>query len=197
MGGIAPVYVSKIVGGEKTWGLERPELPRPVKKNQLFMVKRNKVLAVPTHRLNNKASQIKHAPRSLIEEHKRPLKPALDTRPVPPKTLLPPSKAPNALVLKQPRASLSTTSVQIHAPRPPLKSKASKPLINTAAPKGNADSGSLARQGKAKQPTPISSSPANSSDRESPKDTSPLPPRIRKRPPPNVFIQQAKRKKIA
>jgi elongin-A len=196
MGGIAPVYVSKIVGGEKTWGLERPELPRPVKKNQLFMVKRNKVLAVPTHRLNNKASQIKHAPRSLIEEHKRPLKPALDTRPVPPKALLPLSKAPNALVLKQPRASLSATSVQIHAPRLPLK-QASKPPINPATPNGNVDSGSLARQGKTKQPTSISSSPANGSDRESPKDTSPLPPRIRKRPPPNVFIQQAKRKKIA
>jgi elongin-A len=222
MGGLAPIYVPKVVGGEKTWGLERPELPRLGKKSQLFMAKRNKVLAVPTHRLNNKASQIKHAPRSLIEEHKRPLNPALDTRPVPQKASPPPLKTPYTAVMKQPRASLSAPSQQTQVPRLTRASRLSKTSIKTAAPKGNVDSGSPARRGQTTQPTLISSSPtpsnspdtrvklssvhgakispSHSSDGESSKDrpSSPLPlPRMRKRPPPNVFIQQAKRKKIA
>ncbi|KAL1967843.1 hypothetical protein VTN77DRAFT_2532 [Rasamsonia byssochlamydoides] len=77
MGGIAPTFTASYnADGEKIWSLEAPKL-RPErsrsepKKSNIFTTKRNKALAVPTHRLKSEVSQIKQVPRWLIEEHKQ------------------------------------------------------------------------------------------------------------------------------
>lgn len=90
MGGISPVFVSAARSGAASadplgapaWTFERPQLPRSEsmpaakKKNNIFAAtKRNPVLAVPTKQLNNRASRVKQAPLSLIEEHRRPVEP--------------------------------------------------------------------------------------------------------------------------
>lgn len=88
MGGIAPVFAAPKSGlstadplGAPAWSFERPHMPRSEnpstsasrKKNSIFSApKRNNVLSVPTKQLNNRATQVKQAPRALIEEHRRP-----------------------------------------------------------------------------------------------------------------------------
>ncbi|PGH08895.1 elongin-A [Blastomyces parvus] len=86
MGGLAPVFVPAAAkeGGRgitpydqtPRWKFETPKIPRPVaapKKSALPLVKRNHRLCIPTHRLNSSASQVVNAPRSLIEDYKRPI----------------------------------------------------------------------------------------------------------------------------
>ncbi|KKZ66416.1 hypothetical protein EMCG_07844 [[Emmonsia] crescens] len=84
MGGISPFFVpaAKQSGGRGTtpydqaprWKFEAPKVPRPAaKKSALPFVKRNQRLCIPTHRLNSSASQVVNAPRSLIEDYKRPI----------------------------------------------------------------------------------------------------------------------------
>ncbi|GAD98213.1 RNA polymerase II transcription factor SIII (Elongin) subunit A [Paecilomyces variotii No. 5] len=85
MGGIAPVFVSTVGKpcldplSAPRWTYERPDIPRETKKVKpagIFApVKRKSNLAIPTHRLKNRASQIKQAPRSLVEQHKQPAPP--------------------------------------------------------------------------------------------------------------------------
>lgn len=53
------------------------------KKTGIFGNKRNKALAVPTHRLNSGASQIRNVPQWLVDEHKQPLPVAAPKRPTP------------------------------------------------------------------------------------------------------------------
>ncbi|KAK2744644.1 hypothetical protein FQN55_006562 [Onygenales sp. PD_40] len=88
MGGIAPVFVpaAKPSGGRgltpynqaPRWKFETPKLPRQApKKSGLPFVKRNTKLCIPTHRLNNNASQVVRAPRSLVEDYKRPPEPKI------------------------------------------------------------------------------------------------------------------------
>lgn len=95
MGGIGPVFT-----GSSVTPLERPpRLPEGKKKNSIFTAtKRNNVLAVPTQHLNNRASQIRQAPRSLIEEHRQPAgPPAAAPRRRPPANPNPVLRAPAAL----------------------------------------------------------------------------------------------------
>lgn len=72
--GIKPRFATATtIHGEQLRFKERSEAPRdPAKKNNIFASRKNKALAVPTHRLNSRASQITHVPKSLIEDHKRP-----------------------------------------------------------------------------------------------------------------------------
>lgn len=81
MGGIAPVFVSTVGRpcmdplSAPRWTFGKPEIPRERKRGPAGIftpVKRKNNLAIPTHRLNNRASQIKQAPRSLVEQHKSP-----------------------------------------------------------------------------------------------------------------------------
>lgn len=84
VGGITPVFAAPSSAtlasdplGAPAWTFERPQIPRSgmpdsKKKNSIFAPKRNKALAVPTKQLNNRATQVKAAPRSLIEEHRQP-----------------------------------------------------------------------------------------------------------------------------
>lgn len=88
VGGITPVFTAPSPAslaadplGAPAWSFERPQIPRfgsEKKKSSIFSAtKRNKVLAVPTQKLGGKASQVKSAPRSLIEEHRQqPVAPA-------------------------------------------------------------------------------------------------------------------------
>lgn len=91
VGGISPVFTAPSAAtlaadplGAPTWTFERPQIPRSSeskKKSSIFAApKRNKALAVPTNKLNNKASQVRVAPRSLIEEHRRPAEPPMAMR---------------------------------------------------------------------------------------------------------------------
>ncbi|GFF88548.1 elongin-A [Aspergillus lentulus] len=101
MGGLTPRFASPRGGmgssdplGAPVWSYERPQLPRPEKKksNIFNLTKRNPVLAVPTKQLNNRASQVKQAPLSLIEEHRRPPDPVVPRRIAPP-TLVAPGRS--------------------------------------------------------------------------------------------------------
>lgn len=101
MGGLTPRFASPRGGlgssdplGAPAWSYERPQLPRAEKKksNIFNLTKRNPVLAVPTKQLNNRASQVKQAPRSLIEEHRRPPDPVVARRNGPP-TLVAPGRS--------------------------------------------------------------------------------------------------------
>jgi elongin-A len=101
MGGLTPRFASPRGGmgssdplGAPVWSYERPQLPRPEKKksNIFNLTKRNPVLAVPTKQLNNRASQVKQAPLSLIEEHRRPPEPVVPRRNGPP-TLVAPGRS--------------------------------------------------------------------------------------------------------
>ncbi|PYH45824.1 elongin A domain-containing protein [Aspergillus saccharolyticus JOP 1030-1] len=90
MGGIKPVFSAARSGpgssdplSAPAWQFDRPSVPRPEtkKKNSIFAAtKRNSVLAIPTKQLNNRASQVRQAPRSLIEEHRRPIEPVVPRR---------------------------------------------------------------------------------------------------------------------
>lgn len=105
MGGIAPVFATPKSGlstsdpiGAPAWSFERPQMPRseaigtPRKRNTIFTSsKRNSVLSVPTKQLNNRATQIRQAPRSLIEEHRRPSEPVV-ARPRAPPALATPER---------------------------------------------------------------------------------------------------------
>ncbi|KLJ06058.1 hypothetical protein EMPG_10502 [Blastomyces silverae] len=86
MGGIAPVFIPAapkeggrgITPYDQTprWKFETPKIPRSTpapKKSVLPLVKRNQRLCIPTHRLNSSASQVVSAPRSLIDDYKRPI----------------------------------------------------------------------------------------------------------------------------
>jgi elongin-A len=82
MGGLAPVFVlDRNPSGRRAypydkgarWTFQKPNIPRQTaKKSALPVVRRNEVLCIPTHRLNNRASQVSKAPRSLIEDYKQP-----------------------------------------------------------------------------------------------------------------------------
>ncbi|RAL15076.1 elongin A domain-containing protein [Aspergillus homomorphus CBS 101889] len=90
MGGFKPVFVASKSGasqydslGAPAWGFERPSVPRSETKRKTGIfsaTKRNSALAIPTKQLNTRASQIKQAPRSLVEEHRRPVEPAIPRR---------------------------------------------------------------------------------------------------------------------
>ncbi|OAX79518.1 hypothetical protein ACJ72_06160 [Emergomyces africanus] len=109
MGGISPVFVPtmKQSGGRgltpfdqaPRWKFEAPKITRPAaKKSALPFVKRNQRLCIPTHRLNSSASQIVNAPRSLIEDYKRPIEQNIPR----PKT-----KDPRASSITEPNLGLS------------------------------------------------------------------------------------------
>lgn len=134
MGGIAPTFVRAgpsassrgITPYDQTpqWKFEKPKIPpkgsQTTKKSSGFpftSAKRNQRLCVPTHRLNNAASQVVRAPRSLIEDYKKP-----EPRPSDPKSKLPLSPA------YSPRTSSThkTTTTPTSATRKPTLPSPSK-----------------------------------------------------------------------
>lgn len=88
MGGIAPAVSSRSGGRASAdpYSIDRPSVfrtaaPAPKKNNIFNASKRNNALAVPTKQLNDRATRVSQAPRSLIEEHRRPAEPAVARRP--------------------------------------------------------------------------------------------------------------------
>ncbi|KAL2221511.1 putative RNA polymerase II transcription factor SIII subunit A [Thermoascus aurantiacus ATCC 26904] len=232
MGGISPVFVNRSQAGVSfhdelrapLWVCKRPELPRTPssKKASPFAVKRNKALAVPTHCLSNKASQIKQVPRFLIEDHKAPPRPQIPTRSVSAGSAAPKSpSAPipktssasdssssslrerearlRALTSSKPGASQTSTS---RAASPPSRPITNPPPDPPAAPTNPApeSAASFSPPTSASHGMPESSlksdGEASSSKSPSVAPPRPPPPLVRKRPPPSIFIQP-KKKKVA
>ncbi|KAI9873763.1 MAG: hypothetical protein M1830_010627 [Pleopsidium flavum] len=62
---------------------------REAREMSLFSVRKT-ILATPTHKLNNKATQVRNAPQGLLEEHKRPAAPSyMNQSPKPPMVFAP------------------------------------------------------------------------------------------------------------
>jgi elongin-A len=199
MGGIKPTFsASYNVDGDKVWAIDKTPRVRPdrsrsePKRNNLFTAKRNRALAIPTHRLKNEATQIKQVPQWLVDEHKQP--PPIQKRPtagVVPKTT-PTSTAG--------RPSSATLSPQVPSSVRPLSNSAaspSPPPQPTAGPRPSP----LLKHSAEEPPSIVEPGPqkvvesskakASSPDRASP----PLAPAlIRKRPAHSIFIQPKKKK---
>ncbi|PKX98647.1 elongin A domain-containing protein [Aspergillus novofumigatus IBT 16806] len=222
MGGLTPRFTSPRGGmgssdplGAPVWSYERPQLPRPEKKksNIFNLTKRNPVLAVPTKQLNNRASQVKKAPLSLIEEHRRPPEPVVPRRNGPP-TLVAPGRSrlqstrssggscnlvdSASLREREARLRALTSGKQSGSSTP--KSSENSPAPATAPYRTSATPASKSLQ------APFSSSTAQGSAKSSlleaipDPDNSGVPPAqpprtvMRKRPAPSLFIQPRKKK---
>lgn len=238
MGGIAPVFTAPPPGtsadplGGPMWAFERPQIPRSFsgdgkKKNNIFAAtKRNKALAVPTGQLNNKASQVRMAPRSLIEEHRQPSAPPA-ARKAPPTTLRAPGRTRSqpafgsnnpvitpslqerearlrALTSGKPVSSQTSRSQTPSTSKPPARtSSSSTPTASSPAKRSiddlfessspETDFQDIAQQPKQKKrasPEPIS----NTSESTTPPAQASRIATIRKRPAPNIFMPQKRRK---
>ncbi|KAI9720678.1 MAG: hypothetical protein M1812_002858 [Candelaria pacifica] len=64
---------------------------REAKEMSLFSVRKS-ILATPTHRLNDKATAIKSAPRGLVDHHNKPASPALPSNKAKPAGIIAPRK---------------------------------------------------------------------------------------------------------
>jgi elongin-A len=138
MGGMKPRFATATtIHGKQLTFAERSEAPREsAKKNSIFTNRKNKALAVPTHRLNSRASQITHVPKSLVEDHKRP--PQASSPPprhiLAPRTLISPS--PRILNTQQSGVSLEAREARLralttkNASSPPT----SRPTVTSSAP---------------------------------------------------------------
>ncbi|GKZ26361.1 hypothetical protein AbraIFM66951_003985 [Aspergillus brasiliensis] len=195
-----------------SWAFGRPREPK--KKSSIFTAtKRNNVLTVPTQHLNNRATQVRQAPRSLIEDHIRPSEPPVARRKEAPALRAPgrslpqistPSVSQNSLevgpTLREREARLRAIT-QSHSP-----ATASRPMAGRNAqtsPPTRGPSGSLSgvESGPKKQASnPLGNSATGSHQKSAVEDTPvspPQPPRpavIRKRPAPSLFIQPKKKK---
>ncbi|KAL4863739.1 hypothetical protein BDV12DRAFT_189467 [Aspergillus spectabilis] len=185
------------------------------KKNGIFTAtKRNTVLAVPTKQLNSRATRVRQAPRSLIEEHRRPPEPPAPRRPM--------LRVPGRSGLQGPSDSKNqsspalSSSLQEREAR--LRAIATGHISSSASPAcGSPHVSSIARSNlglSSSRPTQPSSgalltastsrpriTPAAKTDGHRPSESGAnadpeTPPRgiIRKRPAPNIFIQSKKRR---
>ena len=233
MGGIAPVFVPPKPGinstdplGATSWSFERPQMPRSEttpsrKKKTIFSAtKRNSILSVPTQKLNTRASQVKQAPRALVEEHRRPSEPVAPRRNGPLQLIAPGRSRMRSAVGSTSEGNMAVTpSLREREAR--LRALTSGTRVESKDSKRSKDSNSL------EEPRTLSNGPASSTARqiprnESPKtkpqqhtpspkpggqeknvsdtgsDTSsaqaPRPAIIRKRPAPSVFITPKKKR---
>ncbi|KOC08963.1 hypothetical protein AFLA70_379g001181 [Aspergillus flavus AF70] len=224
MGGIKPMFTStkSTFGSSHLWSFERPP-PPPKKKSSIFTApKRNNALAVPTKHLNNRATQVRQAPRSLIEEHRRPTEPAIPRRTNPPALRAPGRSSLQSIPDRRSRGPMLSTSLRDREAR--LRAIASGQRPGSSTPSSSASSqlpaAASPRSRNTQTPTsnnrnelssievssPVRShtterhrsaemelSTASDGPRGSPAQA-PRPAIIRKRPPPNVFMQPKKRK---
>ncbi|RJE26245.1 hypothetical protein PHISCL_01403 [Aspergillus sclerotialis] len=235
MGGIAPIFASPKSGlstsdplGAPAWSFERPQIPRseassaPRKKNNIFNApRRNNVLSVPTKQLNSRATQIKQAPRALVEEHRRPAEPIVARRKGPPTLAAPgrsrlqstskPDDGKSTVTgqsFKEREARLrALTSGSPPAPRTTQPSERPHISSTTSTPSSSTPPNNTAQVRPAKPspqshsqiPTPGDSQTTGNKDESENKansSQSPRPAIIRKRPAPSVFMMP-KRKRIS
>ncbi|KAJ5605970.1 hypothetical protein N7510_008751 [Penicillium lagena] len=219
MGGLAPVFGKPT--GAAEWSFQAPSLPRSefgtgTKKKQTIFTpqKRNNALAVPTKHLHTRASQIKQAPRSLIEEHRRPSEQVVRRKdntapsasasgrasgpPVAAAGNLSPAKG-GALAEKEARLRALTSGkpASSQSPTPPISGeKASSPLSKATSPPLLNTNRKRPAASPPPQTSPISSDSLNITTTGEALSTSPArPPMILRRAPPSIFIQP-KRKRV-
>lgn len=220
MGGIAPVFSSKTGGGASSdpmgspvWSFERPSVPRSQtpKRNNIFAApKRNSALAVPTKQLSNRATQVRQAPRSLIEEHRRPAEPAVARKP----TLRAPGRSglqDTSSTRGQSSPALSSSLQEresrlraITTGRASASSQSRTPLQASSPGRSTSARPLSGSQPTSSKPQPRMSSSTSFEGHEQPKSgantdsdepkMSPTRAPIRKRPAPNLFIQPKKKK---
>ncbi|PGH06681.1 hypothetical protein AJ79_06465 [Helicocarpus griseus UAMH5409] len=214
MGGITPVFVSNVKepGGKgitpydqtPRWKFETPKLPRlssspAPRKSALPLVKRNQRLCTPTHRLNSSASGVVNAPRSLVEDYKRPAEPKIPR----PRTNDPRSSMSslNGISLRESEAKHSKsllTSSSATSPRTPSINRQN--LLIPSRDKALATSPSALNlndsQFKTTHPSPMQ--PRQNSPKSSSEETKPisLRPVIRKRPATESVLVKPKRKRV-
>ncbi|RDW90475.1 uncharacterized protein DSM5745_02250 [Aspergillus mulundensis] len=164
----------------------------PKKKNIFSATKRNNVLAVPTKQLNNRATQVQQAPRSLVEAHRRPAEPAVARRPL--------LRAPR----RSPLQDVSGSRSQSGSPAANNSSLREREARLRAIASGHVAASSRSHTPQQMSSTEISVSARTSSGAESSRPgantiseaSRASPPRatIRKRPAPNLFIQPKKKR---
>ncbi|KAE8353062.1 putative RNA polymerase II transcription factor SIII subunit A [Aspergillus coremiiformis] len=231
MGGIKPMYLSTRNSlapadplGSPLWSFERPQLPRPEakKKSNIFTARRrNNALAVPTKHLHNRATQVRQAPRSLIEEHRRPTEPVIPRRADFPALRAPgrsntqnrPDRRSHSPMVS---ASLRERETRLRAiasgqrsgssaptsPASPQNPAAADSRINQTSPTSNVEREALSVEASSQTRPQITgihrsggSEPNTASDNcRGPPGQAPRPAIIRKRPLPSVFMQPKKKK---
>ncbi|PGH15135.1 hypothetical protein AJ80_05645 [Polytolypa hystricis UAMH7299] len=223
MGGLSPIFVSAATtpgDAPPRWMIQKPKLPRPTARKPAIPVwKRNRRLFTPTHRLQSNASQIVRAPRSLIEDYKRPAEPSLPQ--VPARTLSAPSstsipdrsssrvgiiasRPKSSLAKPQPKPSPKNLSPPSPATSPPslaaIKQTPSfrKPPQAAFSPSINPYA-SPPEEPRARNPSkqPLSNVPSLSLTPDSEVKRPPLPPIIRKRArPEDALVMKPKRPRM-
>ncbi|KAJ5920969.1 hypothetical protein N7466_009295 [Penicillium verhagenii] len=183
------------------------------KKSAIFSApRRNNALAVPTKNLSNRASQVRKAPRSLIEEHRQPSG-------APAKSPLPMRRDQGA---EEPSVSDRSRPIVPGGWQPPIPSALAEREARLRAAKGQPPGSEGTRQPSSSRPLPPSSSsrptalkrsaesplpsrmasssdslPRASSQNNGPSTSAPAPARpvmpVRKRPD-SVFIQPKRRR---
>ncbi|PWY65136.1 RNA polymerase II transcription factor SIII subunit A [Aspergillus eucalypticola CBS 122712] len=192
------------------WAFGRPRETK--KKNSIFTAtKRNNVLAVPTKHLNNRATQVRQAPRSLIEDHIRPAEPPVARRKEAPALRVPgrsrpqmsaPSVSQNSLEVgpslreREARLRAITQSYSPATSDRPMAGRSAQTSQPTRGPSGSLSGAAVKKQTS----QPLGSSATGSHQKSAVEDmpaSPPQPPRpavVRKRPAPNLFIQPKKKK---
>lgn len=159
------------------------------KKNSIFRSNKNKVLAVPTHRLKTGASQINHVPQWLVDEHKQ------DNSSMASRKRAAPGAAPKtatASPLKRPITngrSTQVTDAKPRIPRPGSTPGTKTPII----PRSQL----VAPSKHPSDRSPVRTQVGHSDSTRMPQASPPARPLVRKRPTisqPNVFIQSKKRR---
>lgn len=224
MGGLAPVFGNKISATE--WSFHPPPIPRSEsssgakRKPTIFTPRRrNTALAVPTKHLNTRATQIKQAPRSLIEEHRRPQEPSALKRKEPPTPIAPgrsrqqaastassPTATNNASSRKEvrrrtltsnkpaPSPSQSTNNTRKEASSPSKMTSSSATNCNLKRPAISPPP--IESRGQSQPSPPLSNCGGTSPVKSDQPSTYTARPPTRKRPAPSIFIQP-KRKRVS
>lgn len=175
----------------------------PKSKSIFAPQRRNNALAVPTKHLSNRATQVKQAPRGLVEEHRRP-----DPTPVRRNEKNP--RPPVGLNRDAKNSSLAEREARLRAiasgnplpaqssPNPrkaPASSESAPPLKKIPLKRYAAASQSSGTDAQAQSPPPSSKTDPVTADSSSPAKAPPRPAVVRKRPD-SVFIQP-KRRRVA
>ncbi|KAJ5668916.1 hypothetical protein N7462_009986 [Penicillium macrosclerotiorum] len=173
------------------------------KKSTIFTPqRRNNHLAVPTKHLATRASQIRQAPRSLIEEHRRPVEPPAARRPNDPSAQIP-GPGPSMRNPLSGSSSLADREARLRAltsgnPRTSLSAKDPSSPVKKPVPKRRATSPPLTSPPPPSRSRNDESQAAAQSQAANPADaTSPARPSIKRRKPDvDIFLRPKQRKRV-
>ncbi|OQE20411.1 hypothetical protein PENSTE_c013G03043 [Penicillium steckii] len=212
MGGIRPTFNKPSSSDSSSWSYHTPSLPRSEfgsstsknpKKSIFAPQRRNNALAVPTKHLSTRASRVRQAPRSLIEEHRRPVDPPASTSASARPQANGASRTPGTPVSSNPAfgpksASLAEREARLQAiaSGKPVPSGSSTDTNKPAASGEASPAKRPIRKRQATSPPPQVSSSTSQASPRGPNVDSPAPrPAIIRKRPDSVFIQP-KRKRI-